>query len=314
MSTPLEFLKTLTARMTEAGLDFAVTSGMACVFYGLQQTTRDVDLVVPPRELTRLLDFFARLERELPPWRISYRVIFGAPLAEDYMAHGWTSHFSLWDRAGSPEQRLDIFSKPPRVDRVETGPESPIFASRHTVAQMKRTDRDRDWPLVGALGLQLRRLEPELALVHIQDAEALRDAWREAAPEAQARAAARRPLLRLLPAVADADALSAWLRLERIIWETANQERYRLHEAAWKEFYRRWRCDESFDWPTSEPCREQHARLLDAARRFGLERDPLGAAGREALYARALERAVVRADSTQEKVARVRPPLAEVLP
>ena len=39
MTTPLGFLKALTTRLSHAELPFAVTSGMACVFYGLQQTT-----------------------------------------------------------------------------------------------------------------------------------------------------------------------------------------------------------------------------------------------------------------------------------
>ena len=108
--------------------------------------------------------------------------------------------------------------------------------------------------------------------------------------------------------------LHAWLRLERIVWETVNQERYRLYEAAWKQFHRLWRADKGFEWPTSESYRAQHERLCQAAARFGLDRDPIGRVGREALYERALRRAVVRADSTAEKMAKVEPPIAEVLP
>jgi len=314
MSTPLEFLKVFAARLSRARVGYVITSGMACVFYGLQQTTKDSDLVIDLEDLPRFLDLLGDLERELPPWRASYRVIFGAPLEADYMAHGWTSHLSLWDRADSPEHRVDLFSKPPRVSKVETGPESDAYASRHMLAQMKRTDRERDWPMVDGLGLQLRRLAPEQALLHIQDAGLLRGFWEQASPTTQAAAALKRPLLRLLPSTTDLDALHAWLRLERIAWETINQERYRLYEAAWKQFSRAWRADEGFVWPTSEPLRAQHERLCRAAARFALERDPIGTVGREALYERALRRAVVRADSTAEKMAKVEPPIGEVLP
>jgi hypothetical protein len=314
MTSPLDFLKALVAKLTAARIEFAVTSGMACVFYGVQQTTKDVDVVLSQQDLGKFLDLLSVMEHEMPPWRVSYRVVFGAPLDVDYMAHGWTSHLSLWPRADSPEQHLDIFCKPPRVSRVERAKEDPAFASRHTVAQMKRTDRDRDWPVVDALGLQLRHQDPKLALLHIQDASSLRDLWRQASPEVQAAAAAHRPLLRLLPSIADPDELHAWLRIERAVWETVNQERYRLYASAWKDFYRRWRADEAFAWPTSEPFHGQHARISEAAARFGLLRDPLGAVGREALFARAVHRAAVRTDSTAEKVARVQPPLAEVLP
>jgi hypothetical protein len=314
MSAPLEFLKIFTARLSRARVGYAITSGMACVFYGLQQTTKDSDLVINLNDLPRFLDLLGDLEHEMSPWRVSYRVVFGAPLVADYMAHGWTSHFSLWDSADSPEHHLDLFCKPPRVARVETGPENDAFASRHMVAQMKRTDRERDWPMVDGLGLQLRRLAPEQALLHIQDARLLREFWEQAPPQTRDAASLRRPVLHLLPSTPGLDALHAWLRLERIIWETVNQERYRLYEAAWKQFYRAWRADEGFEWPTSEPCRVQHERLCQAAVRFGLERDPIGTVGREALYERALRRAVVRADSTEEKMAKVKPPIEEVLP
>jgi len=314
MSTPLGLLKAVTAKLEEARLDFVVTSGMACVHYGLQQATKDVDLVLKAQELPRFLDLLERLEHEMPPWRISYRVIFGAPLEPSYMSCGWTSHLAIWSSAAAPEQHLDIFCKPPRVGTLERNTENPAYASRHMVAQMKRTDRDRDWPIVDGLGMQLRGQNPELALLHIQDSRSLLALWRHSPPSAQATAASRRPLLRLLSTVNDADALDAWLRLERIIWETVNQERYRLYETAWKDFYRRWRADESFEWPTTESIRLQHARLTTSAGRFGLVQDPVGSVGRQALYERALRRAVVRADSTAEKLARVQPPLLEILP
>jgi hypothetical protein len=35
------------------------------------------------------------------------------------MQHGWTSHLSIWDTAGSVEHKVDIFSKPPRVKAEE---------------------------------------------------------------------------------------------------------------------------------------------------------------------------------------------------
>jgi hypothetical protein len=88
----------------------------------------------------------------------------------------------------------------------------------------------------------------------------------------------------------------------------------RVRYASGKQFYRSLRADEEFEWPTSEPCRAQHERLCRAAAWFGLTRDPIGAVGRRELYERSLRRAVVPADSTAAKVAKVQPPLAEILP
>ena len=47
MSAPLDFLKIFAGQLREVGIPFAITSGMACVHYGLQQTTKDSDWIIP---------------------------------------------------------------------------------------------------------------------------------------------------------------------------------------------------------------------------------------------------------------------------
>ena len=39
MSAPLDFLRIFAGQLRQAGIHFAITSGMACVHYGLQQNT-----------------------------------------------------------------------------------------------------------------------------------------------------------------------------------------------------------------------------------------------------------------------------------
>src|SRR5262249_55708386 len=151
VSSPLWFMNAMTERLSAAGIPFAVTSGMACVFFGIQQTTKDVDIVLPDPDMTRFLDLLSGLEHEVPPWRIAYRPVFAAPLPRDYMEHGWTSHLVLRDEPSAGEHHLDVFCKPPRVSVLQRSTEDPVFASRHVVAMMKHTDRDRDWPVVDAL-------------------------------------------------------------------------------------------------------------------------------------------------------------------
>jgi len=314
MSAPLDFIKLFADHLQAADIRFAITSGMACVHFGLQQATRDSDLIIAPEHLERFRTLLAQLESGLPPWRISYRPIFGAPLLPEYLAQGWTSHLSIWDYADSPEHKLDFFGKAPRVRLLELEPGESHYASRHVVALMKRTDRDRDWPMVDGLGWQLveqKRLE---ALLHIQDASRLKAAWQQVSTENRQSLAQRRPLLNLLDQESDPDRIHALIRVERIVWECANQERYHPFEHSWKEFYRKWRAELDWQWPMREPFVQQHERLVKAVRQHGLPPDPVGLVGRETLLARALSRAAVRADTAPARIKQLAPPMEELWP
>lgn len=93
LSTPLEFLYHFRDLLREYEVRFAITSGMACVYYGLQQNTKDSDWIIEPKDLPKVRELLLAHERRVPPWRISYRPIFGAPLETEWLAAGWTSHF-----------------------------------------------------------------------------------------------------------------------------------------------------------------------------------------------------------------------------
>jgi hypothetical protein len=188
------------------------------------------------------------------------------------------------------------------------------WVSHEVVAMMKRTDRDRDWPIVDALGWQMLSRGQPGALVHIQDAAKLVSSWQAADSTTKETAAARRPLLRLLDTEQDPDRVHALIRVERIIWECVDQERYRPFVRAWKEFYRAWRAEEDWQWPTVEAFPLQHARLVAAVSRHGLPVDPVPAAARQAVVERALSRAAVRADTSPARVAQLAPPSEELLP
>jgi hypothetical protein len=313
MSAPLDFLRLFAGQLRGAGIRFAITSGMACVHYGLQQTTKDSDWIIAPDDLGRFRELLSFLEQEQPPWGISYRAIFGAPLEADYMAHGWTSHLLVTDADGV-EHKVDLFGKAPRVRRVANDLENPDYATRDVVAQMKRTDRPKDWPIVDSLGWQLLGDARNQALVHLQDAAKLLSAWGQTEGPTREEAAARRPLLRLMEHETDPDRLDGFLRLERLVWECVNAERYELYTRAWKDFYRAWQKEAGFAWPVNEPFAKQHERLSAAARRLGLVPDPIGQVGREALLQTALARAAIKAQSTLGTLALVQPPLAELLP
>lgn len=313
MSAPLDFLRIFAGKLRAAGIRFAITSGMACVHFGIQQTTKDSDWIIAPDDFGKLREMLMRLDADAPPWRVAYRQIFGAPLDVEFMAHGWTSHLLLTDPDGA-ENKVDFFGKAPRVRHLALDPESPDFADRDVVAQMKRTDRPKDWPIVDSLGWQLMERSRSQSLVHLQDAVKLLSVWPQSEAEARDIAVRRRPLLQLLERENDPDRLDGFLRLERLLWECVNAERHGLYTRAWKDFYRSWQKEPGFTWPSREPFARQHQRVLLAARGHGLPCNPVGAVGREAIVAKALDRAVVKAQTTPEILNMIQPPIEEMLP
>jgi hypothetical protein len=314
VSAPLDFVKRLAAELKEAGIRFAITSGMACVHYGLQQTTKDSDWIIPPDDLEGFCALLIRLEGAMPPWRVAYRPVFGAPVISDYHQHGWTSHLALWDGAHTPEHHVDLFGRPPRVLGWETDPEAPAFASRHVVAQMKKTDRDKDWFAVDGLGLQEWLRGEVRGLLHARSMAQLRLAWQACPAAARPDLVMRRPVLAQIEEGVSDERLERLLHVERAVWQCVNRERYTAYQRAWKAFFRRWQEASAWSWPVGEPFWMQHQRVSEAARLHGLPREPLDAAGREAAFTQGRRRAANLTGADDAELALVCPPHSEILP
>ncbi|MBI4025078.1 MAG: hypothetical protein HY360_08860 [Verrucomicrobia bacterium] len=311
MSAPLEFLKFIRTRLRADGIRFALTSGMACVHYGLQQTTKDSDWIIVPDDLARFRKLIGRIEKEAAPLNVSYRAIFGAPLERNYLAHGWTSHLRVTEPDGA-EQKLDIFGKPPRVSRLETEPDDPDYASRHVVALMKRTDRDRDWPIVFGCGVQMLERKDPRGVLHLQEANWLRRAWQSAPAEYRVEFQRMRPILRFVEK--QPQRLRRLLVVERALWEAANRTRYRPFEKAWKNFYRNWRREPGQNWPVKTPFADQHQLLLDACRRHKLPADPLACRSRQQRLLDAQADVSEAEAATPDELADVTPPIEVLYP
>lgn len=63
MSGPIEFYPAFQSLLRGRAIDGVLTSGMACVEYGLQQNTKDTDWIVAPAAVGRLVELFGELER-----------------------------------------------------------------------------------------------------------------------------------------------------------------------------------------------------------------------------------------------------------
>jgi hypothetical protein len=316
MSSPIEFYRTFQAQLRGRSITGVLTSGMACVEYGLQQNTKDTDWIIAPADIGNLVALFGELERGLSgaSWRIAYRGLFGAPLDPEYLAGGWTSHLAAFDQPESAERHLDFFGRPPRVgDGWHVGAVAGI-ASRDVVARMKKTDRPKDWPLVNALAIQAHYAGDPGAVIHLRDPAILREAWQQASAATRDGAAQERPLLRALDGVDDRQ-LERLLLVEEMLWRCVNRERYAVYQRAWKNFYRAWQHDRVGEWPTAEPFFQQHGRVCAAVRQHGLPPAPLGtAAARQAVYDRGREQAAALSAAPAREMDMVAMPLAMILP
>ncbi len=218
------FYESLVTRARRNGITCAITSGMACVAFGVSQTTKDCDLLCAPHSARKLLDLLSEtpLGGHLP----EYRGFLTPPLDERWLRGGWTSHF-VWDAAGS-EAYLDVFGVAPRGSLPWEAELQGFYACPHTVAEMKRTNRERDWPFVTALGARMLEAQDARGWLHIYDEDLLLGLTRAAPPPIGL--LKRRPVLRL--AVKEDARLRSALHAEIQFWHELDRARLKIHERA----------------------------------------------------------------------------------
>jgi hypothetical protein len=248
----------------------AITSGMACVYYGVTQATKDCDLLCAADSAGRLLDVL----RATPLYGVgcSYRGHLTAPLDQRWLRGGWTSHFD-WAR-GEIAAYLDVFSVAPRASSRWMTEGTGALTGMHTVAEMKRTVRPKDWPLATALGVKLLEAGDPRGWLHIFDVVTLQEVFaRVPLPDAQI---AQRPCLALLR---DSDPrLELAVFGETVFWQTLDRLRTQVYQTAVRGYFLAVKSDPEADLPDLDrqhEVRVRHAeRLLPTSplRDYGLER------------------------------------------
>jgi hypothetical protein len=222
------FFTSLIATAQSRGVTCAITSGMACVHFGIAATTKDCDVLCAVEKADDFRHLIA--ETELHDLLPNYRGNISPPLDARWMRGGWTSHF-IW-KTHPEETCLDVFGIAPRgSSRWEQDIEG-LYASRHTVAEMKRTNRGKDWPYISALGIKLLKQDDVRGCLHISDASQLLAAvevydippWMLSA----------RPILRL--ALDRDERLDAALQAEQLFWNRLDACRIRLYEEALRPY------------------------------------------------------------------------------
>ena len=217
------FFGDLMERAQGRGIPCAITSGMACVHFGVAATTKDCDVLCQAEKSDEFRALIAETElRGLLP---NYRGHISPPLDARWMRGGWTSHFT-WNTR--PEETcLDIFSVAPRGSSDWEQQLQGIYARFNVVAEMKRTNREKDWPFATSLGGQML-LEGDLhGWLHLYDLEVMRQALRSA--EIPTHLQTKRPLLSLAP-FTDTLRVKRALMAERMFWSELDELRVRIYQ------------------------------------------------------------------------------------
>lgn len=310
MGSPHAFIDRFRRDLHTAGVRFAITSGQACVYFGIQQTTKDSDWVIEPDDLSLLRATLHNAELA-GQTQVSYRGVCGAPLEQAFLASGWTSHLAIRD-ADSDEHHLDFFGKAPRVSEMEHDGIEPDYASRQVVAQMKKTDREKDWPIVFALGRQALADGDVRGVLHGQDAEWLTANWNKVPANDRGELIRQRPLLGFIDS--QPNRLRRAIVIERQLWISVNRERYGIYQRLWKDLFRQWRQEPEFEWPAEISFLQQHEKLLSAAQRYELPPAPLDETARRGALLKARAEAAEIFAAGDDELDQITPPLEVLLP
>jgi hypothetical protein len=246
----------LTREFNQGGLRAIICSGQAVVLHRLAIMSKDGDWILREDE-SSLRHVLGVLENH----RARYR--FGAPLDPRWMAGGWSSHFEF--RRESLRVRTDFFTRPPRIappdlERIwrEQAKRDVPFLDLPELAEMKKTNRERDYAVIG----ELARRMPDVELQFLYSRSA-RDliALREKHPDVAARLLDRRPVLRAVHE--GRDHLEAALDAERRESIRRNERRLEAYAHAAASWYSVWPKVEAEI--ASLPLREAHAIVRERA-------------------------------------------------
>jgi hypothetical protein len=216
------FYEDLVRTLRDRGVVCGITSGLACVHYGVAETTKDCDLLCHPSSFSELLDLLSLTP--IAGVACQYRGNISPPLDPRWHRGGWISHFE-WPVAPLAVT-LDVFGHALRESSPWPEQMVGLYASPHTVAEMKRTNRDKDWAFITALGVRMIEAEDDRGWLHIFKADALAQLLLEhRCPDALL---ALRPALRL---AADQDAhLAGAIHAERLFLEELDRRRIHILE------------------------------------------------------------------------------------
>jgi hypothetical protein len=168
------------------------------------------------------------------------RYRFGAPLDVRWLRGGWSPHLEF--HSEGLRIRTDFVTRPPRIppeslDRMWREAEGqPVpFASARDLAEMKKTDREKDYAVIGELARRMDSIDDQLLVSRsARDLAVLAAAH----PGRVSALIARRPALATIPH--GRDALEAALDAERRQLMRANEDRLARYKRAAERWATAW--------------------------------------------------------------------------
>lgn len=223
----------LTAQFNVGRLRAILSSGQAVVLHRLAVMSKDGDWILREDD-----DALTHVLQVLESRNAVYR--FGAPLDRRWMAGGWSSHLEF--RLGDLRVRTDFVTRPPRImandlARIWREQESrdPPFVDIRELIDLKKTNREKDYAVIG----ELARMLPDAAEQLLQSRSGLDlIAISNSHPDLLRDLAPRRPVLR---AVAEGrDRLEEALDAEKRALMRVNERRLEAYLVAAEPWAAHW--------------------------------------------------------------------------
>lgn len=238
----------LTERFNAGRLRAIICSGQAVVLHRLAIMSKDGDWIL--REDDEDLEYILNI---LAEYGARYR--FGAPLDWRWMSGGWSAHFEF--PGDKMRVRTDFFTRPPRISPVELEAiweeqkdRDPPYIDVVNLADMKKTNRERDYAVIGELARRMTEVRDQFLY-----SRSARDliSLAEEQPGISESLVKKRPVLEFIPE--GMDRLEEELDKERRKLIHSNEARLAVYSRAME----RW----SEVWPNLEK-RMKACSLLEA--------------------------------------------------
>ena len=247
-----------------AGAKVLISSGQACVLYGIAAFSKDGDWIIDESA-----ESCGAVLKVLSIKNASYRL--GAPLDPIWLKKGLTSHFEYEENG--IRIRTDFCSRPPRISDINqlwsraVSKKSIEIIDVYDLIRVKQTRLLRDYAIIGALAeaIGLNGSVPELAIEYLQDYMLLCKSI-ERWPDAAARSS--RPAVQLILCHASRQEIVNALAQEQDTLISADQARIGTMLTASSRYQEKF-MEVSKGWKQGGAnLYQQHSDLLNAAREF----------------------------------------------